>query len=71
MRCSRTCVSSFNGHFFIRSMDLLALPAANADQAHAVQIAHDEVLPTTNTSFLGARCCAPTPRASAASACTR
>ena len=53
VRCSKGFrVSSFNGHFFIRSMDLLALPAANADQAHAVQIAHDEVLPTTNTSFL-------------------
>lgn len=53
VRCSKGFrVSSFNGHFFIRSMDLLALPAANADQAYAVQIAHDEVLPTTNTSFL-------------------
>ena len=53
VRCSKGFrVSSFNGHFFIRSMDLLALPAANADQAYAVQIAHDEVLPTTNTSYL-------------------
>ncbi len=53
VRCSKGFrVSSFNGHFFIRSMDLLALPATNADQAYAVQIAHDEQLPTTNTSFL-------------------
>jgi protein transport protein SEC24 len=53
VRCSKGFrVSSFNGHFFIRSMDLLALPATNADTAYAVQIAHDEVLPTTTQSFL-------------------
>ena len=53
MRCSKGFrVSSFNGHFFIRSMDLLALPATNADHAYAVQLAHDETLPTATESYL-------------------
>ena len=53
VRCSKGFrVSSFNGHFFIRSMDLLALPATNADTAYAVQLAHDEVMPTTNHAFI-------------------
>jgi protein transport protein SEC24 len=53
VRCSKGFrVSSFNGHFFVRSMDLLALPATNADAAYAVQIAHDEQLPTSNVSYL-------------------
>jgi protein transport protein SEC24 len=52
VRCSKGFrVSSFNGHFFIRSMDLLALPATNADTAYAVQIAHDEVGPPASTTF--------------------
>ena len=33
-------------------MDLLALPATNADAAYAVQIAHDEQLPTGSVSYL-------------------
>ena len=47
-------VSSFNGHFFIRSMDLLALPATNADHAYAVQLAHRTQiqLPTATESYL-------------------
>ena len=53
VRCSKGFrVSSFNGHFFIRSMDLLALPATNADHAYAVQLAHDETLPTATESYL-------------------
>ena len=53
VRCSKGFrVSSFNGHFFVRSMDLLALPATNADAAYAVQIAHDEQLPTGSVSYL-------------------
>ena len=55
VRCSKGFrVSSFNGHFFIRSMDLLALPATNADHAYAVQLAHDETLPTATESYLQA-----------------
>jgi hypothetical protein len=48
IRCSRGLrVSSFHGHFFIRSTDLLALPVVDGDKAYAVQIAHEEnVMPT-------------------------
>jgi len=48
IRCSRGLrISSFHGHFFIRSTDLLALPVVDGDKAYAVQIAHEEnVMPT-------------------------
>ena len=43
IRCSRGLkVSSFYGHFFIRSTDLLALPNVDADKAFAVQFSHEE-----------------------------
>ncbi|CAL8469171.1 g8712 [Coccomyxa elongata] len=43
IRCSKGLrISSFHGHFFIRSSDLLALPQVDPDKAFAVQIAHDE-----------------------------
>ena len=53
VRCSRGFrICAFNGHFFIRSMDLLALPATDGDKAYGVHIAHDEVVPSTNISYL-------------------
>ncbi len=43
VRCSRGLkVSSFYGHFFIRSTDLLALPNIDSDKAFAVQFSHEE-----------------------------
>jgi hypothetical protein len=43
IRCSRGLkVSSFYGHFFIRSTDLLALPNVDTDKAFAVQFSHEE-----------------------------
>jgi len=52
IRCSRGLkVSSFYGHFFIRSTDLLALPNVDADKAFAVQFSHEE------GSLQGRTCC--------------
>jgi protein transport protein SEC24 len=50
IRCSRGLrISSFHGHFFIRSTDLLALPTVDGDKAYAVQIAHEEnVMPASH-----------------------
>lgn len=43
IRCSRGLkISSFHGHFFNRSTDLLALPTCDPDKAFCVQIAHEE-----------------------------
>jgi len=43
IRCSKGLrISSFHGHFFNRSTDLLALPTCDPDKAFAVQIAHEE-----------------------------
>lgn len=49
IRCSKGLrISSFHGHFFNRSTDLLALPTCDPDKAFAVQISHEEaVVPTT------------------------
>ncbi|CAL6424866.1 unnamed protein product [Bathycoccus prasinos] len=53
VRCSKGFrVCAFNGHFFIRSLDLLALPATNADQTHAVYLAHDEVVPNMQACYI-------------------
>ena len=37
-------VSSFHGHFVMRSSDLMSLPIVDQDKAFAVQIGHDEQL---------------------------
>jgi len=45
IRCSRGLrISSFHGHFFNRSTDLLALPTCDPDKTFAVQIAHEETM---------------------------
>jgi len=35
-------IASFHGHFFIRGVDLLALPNVDQDKSFAVEIAHEE-----------------------------
>ena len=53
VRCSKGFrVAAFHGHFFVRSTDLLALPAADPDKAYAIQIAHEETLAQTGTTYL-------------------
>jgi len=45
VRCSRGLrISSFHGHFFNRSTDLLALPTCDPDKAFGMQISHEENL---------------------------
>lgn len=53
IRCSRGLrISSFNGSFFIRSSDLLALPTVDPDKAFAVQIAHEEQVLDGNSAYI-------------------
>jgi len=53
IRCSkRLRISSFHGHFFNRSTDLLALPTCDPDKAFAVQIAHEENMLTSNVAYV-------------------
>jgi protein transport protein SEC24 len=45
VRCSKGLrVSSFHGHFFNRSTDLLALPTCDPDKGFAVQVSHEEAV---------------------------
>lgn len=40
VRCTQgLSLSAYHGHFFVRSTDLLALPAVSPDQGYAFQIA--------------------------------
>eukprot|EP00897_Mesotaenium_endlicherianum_P001573 jgi/Mesen1/1443/ME000132S00386 len=53
IRCGKGLkISTFHGHFFVRSIDLLALPAVDCDKAFAVQISHEETLLTNQTVYL-------------------
>ncbi|KAK2079444.1 hypothetical protein QBZ16_003136 [Prototheca wickerhamii] len=53
IRCSKGLrVTSFFGHFFIRTSDLLSLPVVDADKAFSVEIAHDESVLTGQTAFV-------------------
>eukprot|EP00775_Hariotina_reticulata_P013331 gene13331-13460_t len=53
IRCSRGLkISSFHGHFFNRSTDLLALPTCDPDKAFAVQIAHEETMVSGPAAFV-------------------
>lgn len=53
IRCSRGLrISSFHGHFFNRSTDLLALPTCDPDKTFAVQIAHEETMVTGSAGFV-------------------
>lgn len=53
IRCSKGLrISSFHGHFFIRSTDLLALPAVDGDKAYAVQISHEENIVASSEAYL-------------------
>ncbi len=55
IRCSKGLrISNFFGTFFVRSTDLLALPACDADKTFAVEITHEETLVTGQSSFLQA-----------------
>ena len=37
-------INSFCGHFFIRSSDLLSLPATDPDKGYAIEVTHDETV---------------------------
>ncbi|EFN54134.1 hypothetical protein CHLNCDRAFT_135519 [Chlorella variabilis] len=55
IRCSKGLrISAFFGHFFIRSTDLLALPACDVDKSFSVEIAHEETLVTGQVAYLQA-----------------
>lgn len=55
IRCSKGLrVSAFFGHFFIRSTDLLALPACDADKSFSVEINHEETLLSGQVAYLQA-----------------
>jgi len=47
-------ISAFYGHFFIRGVDLLALPNVDEDKSFAIEIAHEENAVTANTACLQA-----------------
>eukprot|EP00271_Cylindrocystis_brebissonii_P021942 TRINITY_DN8176_c0_g1_i1.p1 TRINITY_DN8176_c0_g1~~TRINITY_DN8176_c0_g1_i1.p1 ORF type:complete len:1122 (-),score=208.46 TRINITY_DN8176_c0_g1_i1:465-3830(-) len=52
IRCGKGLkITTFHGHFFVRSIDLLALPAVDCDKGIAVQISHEETLLTTPTVY--------------------
>lgn len=53
IRCSRGLkISSFHGHFFNRSTDLLALPTCDPDKTFAVQISHEETMVQGPVAFV-------------------
>jgi len=53
IRCSRGMkVSSFHGHFFNRSTDLLALPTCDPDKTFAVQLALEEAVLTGPAAYV-------------------
>ena len=53
IRCSKGLkISSFLGHFFVRSTDLLALPACDADKSFSVEIQHEETVLTGQTAYI-------------------
>jgi len=52
MRCSKGLViSAFHGHFFVRSTDLLGLPAVDCDQAFAVEVSLEENVLAGNVAY--------------------
>lgn len=53
VRCSKGFrVAAFHGHFFVRSTDLLALPACDPDKGYAIQLAHEESLAPQGVTYL-------------------
>jgi protein transport protein SEC24 len=53
IRCSKGLrVAAFHGHFFVRSTDLLALPACDADKTYAVEIDHEETVLAGQAAFV-------------------
>ena len=55
IRCSKGLrISSFYGHFFVRSTDLLALPTCDADKTFSVEITHEETLLSGQKAYLQA-----------------
>ncbi|MEW5302407.1 MAG: hypothetical protein WDW36_005198 [Sanguina aurantia] len=53
IRCSKGLrISSFHGHFFNRSSDLLALPTCDPDKAFAVQMAHEESIVSSPVAYV-------------------
>ena len=55
IRCSKGLrIAAFFGHFFIRSSDLLALPACDADKTFSVEIAHEETVLAGGTAYVQA-----------------
>lgn len=55
IRCSKGLrIASFLGHFFVRSTDLLALPACDADKSFTVEIQHEETVLGGQTAYIQA-----------------
>eukprot|EP00003_Mantamonas_plastica_P010872 TRINITY_DN2039_c0_g1_i1.p1 TRINITY_DN2039_c0_g1~~TRINITY_DN2039_c0_g1_i1.p1 ORF type:complete len:583 (-),score=192.80 TRINITY_DN2039_c0_g1_i1:14-1762(-) len=53
IRCSRGLnISSFHGHFFIRSSDLLSIPTVDCDKTYAVQMTPNESQVNCKTCFI-------------------
>ena len=53
VRCSKGFrVVAFHGHFFVRSTDLLGIPAADADKSYAIQIGHEETVAPPGVTYL-------------------
>ncbi|XP_020586666.1 protein transport protein Sec24-like At3g07100 [Phalaenopsis equestris] len=52
IRCTKGVrFTTYHGHFMLRSVDLLALPAVDSDKAFAMQLALEETLLTTQVVF--------------------
>lgn len=53
IRCSTGLkISAFHGHFFVRSSDLLALPAVDPDKTFSVEIVLDETVVSGQTAYM-------------------
>jgi len=53
VRCSKGFrITAFHGHFFVRSTDLLGLPAADTDKAYAIQVGHEETVAPPGVTYL-------------------
>lgn len=53
IRCSTGLkISAFHGHFFVRSSDLLALPAVDPDKSFSVEIVLDETVVSGQTAYM-------------------
>lgn len=52
-RCSKgLTISSFHGHFYIRSRDLLAIPCVDQDKSFSADIALEESMLTSQVAYI-------------------